>query len=57
MEKRLSDRMADDVLTMIVIDKRSVSGGKLPNRLDLSKELNTVLNENITFSGGYNEKK
>lgn len=39
MQKRLSDRVADDILTMIVIDKRFLPGEKLPNEMELSGEL------------------
>ena len=28
MQKRLSDRVADDILTMIVIEKRFLPGGR-----------------------------
>lgn len=40
MQKRLSDRVADDILTMIMIDKRFLPGEKLPNEIELSDELN-----------------
>lgn len=36
----LSDSVADDLLTMITIDKRFRPGDQLPNENDLSKELN-----------------
>ena len=39
MQKRLSDRVADDILTMIVIEKRFLAGEKLPNEIELSGEL------------------
>lgn len=39
MQKRLSDRVADDILTMIMIEKRFSPGEKLPNEIDLSGEL------------------
>ena len=38
-EKRLSDRVADDILNMITIEKRFLPGDKLPNENDLSEEL------------------
>lgn len=40
MSKMLSDSVADDLLTMITIDKRFRPGDQLPNENDLSKELN-----------------
>lgn len=49
-EKRLSDSVAEDVLTMITIEKRFLPGDKLPNENDLSHELNisrTTLREAI----------
>lgn len=39
MQKRLSDRVADDILTMIMIEKRFLPGEKLPNETALSAEL------------------
>ena len=39
MQKRLSDRAADDILTMIIIEKRFLPGEKLPNEIELSEEL------------------
>lgn len=39
MQKRLSDRVADDILNMITVDKKFLPGEKLPNEIDLSKEL------------------
>ncbi len=49
-EKRLSDRVADDILTMITIEKRFSPGDQLPNENDLSQELKisrTTLREAI----------
>lgn len=49
-QKRLSDSVADDILTMITIEKRFAPGDKLPNENDLSEELNvsrTTLREAI----------
>ena len=49
-EKRLSDRVADDILTMITIEKRFAPGDQLPNENDLSQELGisrTTLREAI----------
>lgn len=48
--KRLSDSVADDILTMIAIEKRFKAGGKLPNENELSEELGvsrTTLREAI----------
>ena len=39
MQKRLSDRVADDILTMIMIEKRFLAGDKLPSETELSGEL------------------
>lgn len=39
MQKRLSDRVADDILTMITVDKKFLPGEKLPNEIELSEEL------------------
>lgn len=50
MQKRLSDRVADDILTMIMIEKRFLPGKKLPNEIELSEELKisrTTLREAI----------
>mgnify|MGYP002424218115 CR=1 FL=1 len=57
MQKRLSDRVADDILTMITIEKRFLPGDKIPNELELSKELGisrTTLREafRILAAGG-----
>ena len=49
-EKRLSDRVADEILTMITIEKRFTPGDQLPNENDLSQELGisrTTLREAI----------
>lgn len=49
-EKRLSDRVADDILTMITIEKRFTPGDQLPNENELSQELGisrTTLREAI----------
>lgn len=48
--KRLSDRIADDILTMITIEKRFMPGDKLPNEIDMASELNisrTTLREAV----------
>lgn len=50
VQKRLSDRVADDITSMIAIDKRFLPGDKLPNEHELSEELNisrTTLREAI----------
>lgn len=50
MQKRLSDSIADDIMSMIVIEKRYLPGDKLPNENELSEELNisrTTLREAI----------
>ncbi|MEY8517767.1 FadR/GntR family transcriptional regulator [Lachnospiraceae bacterium 29-84] len=49
-ESRLSDRIADSILSMITVEKRFLPGSKLPNENDLSEELNisrTTLREAI----------
>ena len=49
-EKRLSDAVADDILTMITIEKRFLPGDKLPNEKELSEALEisrTTLREAI----------
>ena len=49
-EKRLSDSVADDILTMITIEKRFRPGDKLPNENELSQALEisrTTLREAI----------
>lgn len=48
--KMLSQSVADNILSMITIEKRFAVGDKLPNELDLSEELNvsrTTLREAI----------
>lgn len=48
--KRLSDRIADDIMSMIMIEKRFLPGDKLPNEIELSEELNisrTTLREAV----------
>ncbi|WP_409301246.1 FadR/GntR family transcriptional regulator [Peribacillus sp. SCS-155] len=50
IQKRLSDSVADDIMSMIAIEKRFLPGDKLPNENDLSEELNisrTTLREAI----------
>lgn len=50
VQKRLSDHIADDIMSMIVIEKRFMPGDKLPNENELSEELNisrTTLRESI----------
>ncbi|WP_058309126.1 FadR/GntR family transcriptional regulator [Gracilibacillus massiliensis] len=50
MQKRLSDSVADDLMSMITIEKRFLPGDKLPNENELSEELNisrTTLREAI----------
>lgn len=49
-ESRLSDRIADTILSMITVEKRFLPGSKLPNENELSKELKvsrTTLREAI----------
>src|SRR5699024_752367 len=49
-EKRLSDKIANDILTMITIENKYGPGEQLPNELELSEELNisrTTLREAI----------
>ncbi|MGN8646253.1 FadR/GntR family transcriptional regulator [Gracilibacillus sp. HCP3S3_G5_1] len=50
IQKRLSDSVADDIMSMIAIEKRFLPGDKLPNENELSEELNisrTTLREAI----------
>ncbi len=52
VEKRLSDHIANDIMSMISLEKRFTSGDKLPNEIELSKELNisrTTLREAISI--------
>ena len=56
-EKSLSERVADDILAMITIDKRFVVGDKLPNENELSSELKvsrTTLREAIRILVAHN---
>ena len=49
-QKRLSDSVADDILSMITIEKKFMPGEKLPNENELSEELKisrTTLREAI----------
>lgn len=48
--KRLSDSIADDILSMITIENKFLPGDKLPNEMEFSEELNvsrTTLREAI----------
>lgn len=50
IQKRLSDSVADDIMSMITIEKRFLPGAKLPNENELSEELKisrTTLREAI----------
>ena len=38
MQKRLSDRVTDYILTMIMIEKRFMPEEKTPNEIELSRE-------------------
>lgn len=54
--KMLSQSVADNILSMITIEKKFVAGDKLPNELDLSEELGvsrTTLREAIRILVAY----
>ena len=54
--KMLSQSVADNILTMITVEKRFSAGEKLPNELDLAEELNvsrTTLREAIRILVAY----
>ena len=54
--KMLSQSVADNILTMITVEKRFSAGDKLPNELDLAGELNvsrTTLREAIRILVAY----
>lgn len=54
--KMLSQSVADNILSMITIEKRFSAGDKLPNELDLSEELNvsrTTLREAVKLLAAY----
>ena len=54
--KMLSQSVADNILTMITVEKRFSVGDKLPNELDLAEELNvsrTTLREAIRILVAY----
>lgn len=56
-EKSLSERVADDILAMITIDKRFVVGDKIPNENEFSSELKvsrTTLREAIRILVAHN---
>jgi DNA-binding FadR family transcriptional regulator len=56
-EKSLSESIADDILSMITIDKRFTAGDKLPNENELSAELKvsrTTLREAIRILVAHN---
>ncbi|EKQ54278.1 MULTISPECIES: FadR/GntR family transcriptional regulator [unclassified Clostridium] len=56
-EKSLAESIADDILSMITIDKRFTVGDKLPNENELSAELNisrTTLREAIRILVAHN---
>lgn len=55
--KMLSQNIADNILSMITIEKRFSVGDKLPNEIELSEELNvsrTTLREAIRILVAYN---
>lgn len=52
-DSRLSDRIADSILSMITVEQRFLPGSKLPNENILSEELKvsrTTLREAIRIS-------
>ncbi len=54
--KMLSQSVADNILSMITVEKRFSAGDKLPNELDLSEELNvsrTTLREAVRILVAY----
>ena len=54
--KMLSQSIADNILSMITIEKQFTAGDKLPNELELSNELNvsrTTLREAIRILVAY----
>lgn len=54
--KMLSQSIADQILSMITIEKQSAAGDKLPNELELSEELGvsrTTLREAIRILATY----
>lgn len=56
MSKMLSQNVADNILSMITVEKRFSAGDKLPNEFDLSEELNvsrTTLREAIRILVAY----
>ena len=61
-DSRLSDRIADSIVSMIVVEKRFLPGSKLPNENILSEELKvsrTTLREAIRIlaTGGILETR
>ena len=54
--KMLSQSVADNILSMITVEKRFSAGDKLPNELELAEELNvsrTTLREAIRILVAY----